>query len=88
MYTLSYNCVSPASKEELDIILDNMVEITGKTFLKYVPFEEVKGFAFKKTKKSFLDDWSLRFYKLKRKKMNLDVYVLVWSGIDHIFKKY
>lgn len=88
-YRFDYCCVSPTSEqlEELDFIVDNMVEISVKTFLKYVPLDEINSsllFNIRYEKKQILKDWGIRFFKIKRK--NVKAYVMQQSAIEYVFK--
>ena len=94
MYTFVYDCVLVHSysrrMKELETIIDNMKEITVRTFLKHVPFQHVLDtvrYASYETKRELMDDCCARYYRVKRKCLGLDVYVIVHSAVESIYKK-
>lgn len=97
-YVYAYNCVAPDDEEELEFIIDNMVECPRKEFLYNVGFYNMKKslpWNLYSTIKSFMDDWAIGTYKLKSNYYNpntdensyIDVYVLVNSAIEFIYKR-
>jgi hypothetical protein len=89
IYQFEYNCVYPNCSDELETILENMKSISADEFLKNVSLEELNNslmYGIKYESKSRLkSDWSVSFYKIKKK--NIDAYVFVNSGIEYVFKK-
>ena len=78
-YNYSYSCVNPTSYDELMFIIDNMKEITPKTFFNNVNYNDDVV-----SKKELLNDYHVRYYRCKKGK--IDCYVLKHSAIEYIFK--
>jgi hypothetical protein len=90
-YTYKYNCVSPVNKRDLEVIIDNLQNITYDTFIKYVSLDhllEIFTSYYKDKRKglTFKHDWSITYHKSKDIN-NKVVYILCHSGIEYIFKK-
>lgn len=87
-YEFSYSCVNPLSLEELEYICDNMRGIDAKTFLKYVSLSQINAALLWSVKYAsvalLLKDWHIRYFKLK--KNEIDVYVMVHSAVEFVFK--
>jgi len=78
-YNYYYSCVNPTSYDELMFIIDNMKEITPKTFFNNVNYNDDVV-----SKKELLNDYHVRYYRCKKGK--IDCYVLKHSAIEYIFK--
>lgn len=78
-YEFAYTCVNPVSLSELEDIIDNMKEITSTTFFKHVDYDNE---AYNQSKKELLNDFHVSYYRCPK----YDCYVLVHSGIEHVFK--
>lgn len=86
-YYYQYNCVNPSDVEELFHIVDNNIDTTYDTFLKYVNNEDFKelcndlGYS-----KDFhiKNDWHVSYHKAKYKG-NI-IYFMRHSAIEYVFK--
>jgi hypothetical protein len=90
-YEYSYCCINPKSNKELDFIIDNMKEITSEQFCTVINFKDaiqaVKqgvGISYDWNPQMIKTDRSNKFFKIN--KNGIDAYILVNSGVDHIFK--
>jgi len=98
-YDYEYCCISPKTPEELDYIIDNMKEVSKEEFYKNVDVNDaIDGVAsgvgvdyrrfdkgFDKDPAGFIKrDWTNRYYKIDKK--GIDAYILVNSGVEHIFR--
>lgn len=93
-YDFDYCCISPRSQKELDYIIDNMVEVSKEEFFKNVDVNDaIDGVAsgvgvdyrqYKDPVGFIKRDWANRYYKIDKK--GIDAYILVNSGVEHIFR--
>lgn len=90
-YEYEYCCISPKSAEELDFIISNMKEVSTEKFYKNISMgkaiEAVRsgvGVDYDFNPDLIKTDWSNRYYYINKK--GIDAYILVNSGVEHIFK--
>jgi len=91
MYEFKYNCISPESLDELEVIIDNLLDdITYDEFAKVVPFEDSNdalGGVYQ-NEEQMRKDWAIRFYvnSVEFEDETINYAVIVWSAIEFVFK--
>ena len=98
-YHFDYCCVSVGDNlTELNFLVDNMEECPKEEFLQHVSFKDVQdnlNWVTYNDVGQFKKDWATRTFKYKGSYFNedldenipLDVYILVNSAVEYVFKK-
>ena len=85
-----YNCVTPASLEELEYIIEEMEYISYEDFVTNLQspdladLKESLGYV-KGSLPTLKTDWAVRFAKCYLPEKQKTAYVLIHSAIEHVF---
>lgn len=78
-------CVDCGNGEAINNMTDTALDITEKTFFKYVSRSEVQAMLGYNREFPISKDWHVSYHKGVYK--DIPCYYLVWSGIEYIFTK-